>query len=780
MIRITRVHPYVNINCTLRHCRPVITIAVILGILSSCSTFSHTETTEDSLLLRIQIGEKYGFIDENGKIVIEPQFDDASLLFSEGLCYVQMNNKKGLIDRNGIMIVELPDSVNGVSEFKDGVANIYYNKLGLNIIDRKGVPILKKNLFSVHSSKDDKNIYLFCSYFTNEDQDLIIRQDEHGHFSSNCQTYITDINGHIIRDSLSDTQENFSQNLCAVKIHNKWGYINSQGIIVIDTIYDYAENFSQEGLAFVRKFGKEYFINTNGETIISADRIITGFSCNRAIVEMDGKKYLINSNGSKIAKIEADKVGFFNINDKLASIVTNNKVSKIDTLGNIILQTDYERIGEFINGVALAIKNKKRGYINLEGKEIIPVVFNRHIDALHLEKSNIRGVIKHLDGKDIVSYYDLDGNLVAKDQPLTKYNLPEFPSKEDFKLFFDDNLSELDPIEGIYYVTAKDYYQNYNNPNIVGLNNADSDFFAVIKSENDSEYMAYLANESGEIWVNKFVKIGDSNNYAILSVDDDSSYSSPGKMTLDDPYQFEFRLERGNNSYYNLFVIYEFEKDYPPISEYEKIQKAEWTGSGFAIADSYIATNYHVTTGAKSIRIKGVKGDFNKSYKAAVVASDKKNDIAILKIVDKDFDSFGKIPYRIGKTIVDAGENIFVLGYPKIDTMGEEIKVTEGIISSSTGFQGNNSMYQISAAVQPGNSGGPLFDDTGTIIGIVCAKHADAENANYAVKISALFSLINSSNLGIKMADNDADEKKISGIVKKVKNHVYLIECNSR
>lgn len=140
----------------------------------------------------------------------------------------------------------------------------------------------------------------------------------------------------------------------------------------------------------------------------------------------------------------------------------------------------------------------------------------------------------------------------------------------------------------------------------------------------------------------------------------------------------------------------------------------------------------------------------------------------------------GSIPYKIGKMMVDVGENIFVLGYPKVDTMGEEIKVTEGIISSSSGFQGNSSMYQISAAVHTGNSGGPLFDDEGTVIGIVCAKHSDAENANYAVKISNLFSLINSSNLGIKVAENNVNEKKVSSIVKKVKNYVYLVECNSR
>lgn len=66
--------------------------------------------------------------------------------------------------------------------------------------------------------------------------------------------------------------------------------------------------------------------------------------------------------------------------------------------------------------------------------------------------------------------------------------------------------------------------------------------------------------------------------------------------------------------------------------------------------------------------------------------------------------------------------------------MGDEIKLTTGVISSKTGFQGDVSLYQISAPIQPGNSGGPLFDNKGNLIGIVNAKHKGAENVGYAIK----------------------------------------------
>jgi len=77
---------------------------------------------------------------------------------------------------------------------------------------------------------------------------------------------------------------------------------------------------------------------------------------------------------------------------------------------------------------------------------------------------------------------------------------------------------------------------------------------------------------------------------------------------------------------------------------------------------------------------------------------------------------------------------VFILGYPLRATMGDEIKVTNGIISSRSGFKGDITTYQISAAAQPGNSGGHLFNKDGNLVEIVSAKPLEAENATYAVK----------------------------------------------
>lgn len=113
-----------------------------------------------------------------------------------------------------------------------------------------------------------------------------------------------------------------------------------------------------------------------------------------------------------------------------------------------------------------------------------------------------------------------------------------------------------------------------------------------------------------------------------------------------------------------------------------------WTGSGFALNKGYIATNWHVVDGAETIVVYGINGDFTQPYLADVVVKDKVNDLAIIKI-SGDFKGFGNIPYKIVTRTADVGESIFVLGFPMTDVMGDELKCTDGIISSLSGFDGD-------------------------------------------------------------------------------------------
>lgn len=204
------------------------------------------------------------------------------------------------------------------------------------------------------------------------------------------------------------------------------------------------------------------------------------------------------------------------------------------------------------------------------------------------------------------------------------------------------------------------------------------------------------------------------------------------------------------------------------------------SGTGFAItSNGLIVTNNHVIDGAKTIRIRGVNGDFNKSYTAKLLITDKNNDLAILKIDDYRFSSLGVVPYRIKTNTSSVGEDVFVLGYPLISSMGENVKLTNGIISSKYGFQGDVTSYQVSAPVQPGNSGGPLFDKKGELAGVINAKHTGAENASYAVKIAYLSNLIELLEYPPSLQkQNNLNGKLLPEQMKIIKNFVYIIEVN--
>lgn len=201
------------------------------------------------------------------------------------------------------------------------------------------------------------------------------------------------------------------------------------------------------------------------------------------------------------------------------------------------------------------------------------------------------------------------------------------------------------------------------------------------------------------------------------------------------------------------------------------------SGTCFALSNNgYLATCYHVVEGATAIHIKGINGNFDKKYNAKVVSYDRNNDLAILKIDDTNFTTLGHIPYSISAKTTDVGENCYVLGYPLRADMGDEIKLTNGLISSKSGFQGDITSYQISAPSQPGNSGGPLFDKNGNLIGIVNAKLTIAESASYAVKSPYLKTLMSAIDDNIPPTTNILSGKSLAEQVKEIKKFIYIIE----
>lgn len=192
-----------------------------------------------------------------------------------------------------------------------------------------------------------------------------------------------------------------------------------------------------------------------------------------------------------------------------------------------------------------------------------------------------------------------------------------------------------------------------------------------------------------------------------------------------------------------IAIAKEIEADKPSMPSSHGGTQYKASGSGFVLSqDGIIVTNYHVVEGMKSIDIFVNQNENTRKYKAKVLISDKTNDISLLKVEDSSFTGFKTLPYSVNTKTLDVGTKVFALGYPMSDVLGEEIKLTDGLISSKTGYQGDIVTYQISAPIQPGSSGGPLFDQSGNIVGITNAGIPEAENVGYAIKASYLKNLI--------------------------------------
>ena len=166
-------------------------------------------------------------------------------------------------------------------------------------------------------------------------------------------------------------------------------------------------------------------------------------------------------------------------------------------------------------------------------------------------------------------------------------------------------------------------------------------------------------------------------------------------------------------------------------------KEGKFSGTGFALtADGYLVTSYHVIQGADSLLIEGRD---RQRYHAEPVFSDVKHDLAILRITDRKFSGFGRLPYAIKSGQADLGERVFTLGYPR-----EDVVYGEGALSARSGFEGDTAFYQVSIPVNPGNSGGPLLDERGNLIGVVSGRQNDVQSAAFATKSSYLVRLVDS------------------------------------
>ncbi|MGQ0738397.1 MAG: S1C family serine protease [Bacteroidota bacterium] len=160
-----------------------------------------------------------------------------------------------------------------------------------------------------------------------------------------------------------------------------------------------------------------------------------------------------------------------------------------------------------------------------------------------------------------------------------------------------------------------------------------------------------------------------------------------------------------------------------------------YNGTGFLIdGKGYLATNAHVVKNSKNIYVQNNKGE---QYKVKVVKLDLTKDIAILKIEDAEFKTLPTLPYGIRKSSTNIAEPLYTLGFPR-----NEIVYGEGYLSARTGFNGDTLSCQIAVAANPGNSGGPVFNNNGEIIGILSTKERQTEGAVFAIQSKYIYQVL--------------------------------------
>jgi len=350
----------------------------------------------------------------------------------------------------------------------------------------------------------------------------------------------------------------------------------------------------------------------------------------------------------------------------------------------------------------------------------------------------------------------------------------------EFRKYYDSN--NLDQIEGIWTYSEKSSWVNVVS-GLRGINGENASIYriAIIKDKNSIDsYNGYILESKYSEWTPgrlkaKYRKTAFETTYEELIYM--RNYSQKTEIITIEGSGVIKSVDRSAEYPINYELESVFLKIYPSITKNPNStssSEARVSGSGFLISTGgLVITNFHVIEGSDKIDI--LFPDKNITKTASLVLKDKNNDIAVLKVEEFNYNDIfnANIPYSfVDINSVNVGQEVYTLGFPLGSIMGSNARLSTGRINSLYGIQDDPRLFQIGNPLQPGNSGGPLFNNNGKLVGIVVsslnAKYfyenlgIIPQNVNFAIKVSYLKNLIGMTADSEEIVNRESSMKNLS------------------
>jgi hypothetical protein len=373
-----------------------IILFICLSTLVSCNLFKSSVELE---LIPYLEKDKYGYFDLDGKIVISPQFSEASA-FREGLALVKLSNdngeegKWGYIDNNGKIVINA--TYKSATVFQNGLAWVVSENSAPSAIDKSGE--IKFTL------KDAQEVQLFS-------EDLAAFSIVDTTSSSGVKWGFVDNSGNQVINPQFNRVGKFKEGKCAVSNkEGKWGYIDKTGKIVINNQFDKAGLFT-DGNAVVSMNNKAGVIDTDGKYVINpqySDALNDG---EIFIVSQEGKIGWCDKEGKFVINPQFEDGSPFKGN-KLACVKSAGKYGYIDKDSKIVINPQFDKASPFVGKVAIVNSGGKYGLIDEEGKyKVNPQFDNISRDVFYFleDESEYNSVTTdYLDVNSILNIINID------------------------------------------------------------------------------------------------------------------------------------------------------------------------------------------------------------------------------------------------------------------------------------------------------------------------------------------------------------------------------------